>query len=542
MPDVVVIGAGHNGLVAANLLAERGWDVVVLEEQPAPGGATRTAELTLPGFRHDLFSAFYPLTVGSPVMRRLELERHGLRWCRGPLVLAHPASDGTCAVLSPDLDETAASLDAFARGDGDAWRDLYALWERAGDRFLAALLAPFPPVAAGLRLAAALGRDHLLPFARLAVLPVRRLGEERFRGAGGPRLLAGNALHADVSPETAAGGFYGFLLCGVGQQRGFPFPAGGAGAITDALVRRLESLGGAVECGRRVERVQVRGGRAIGVRTADREEVAAGRAVLADVAAPALLLDLVGREHLPPAVVRELGRFQYDNGTVKVDWALDGPIPWAADDARRSPVVHVTESVDELTVHAAELARGLVPSEPFLVLGQYSMGDPTRSPPGKETAWAYAHVPQRIRGDAGPDGIAGRWDERETDAFVARMERLVERLAPGFSDLVLARHVFTPPGMQAADANLVNGALNGGTAQLHQQLVFRPTAGRAGPRTPVARLYLASASAHPGGGVHGACGANAARAALAAERRRRVLAGAGAGAAGAVAAARALRR
>ena len=526
MADAVVIGAGPNGLVAANVLADEGWRVVVLEAEAEPGGAVRTGELTAPGFKHDLFSAFYPLAAASRVIRGLELEAHGLRWRRTPAVVAHPTLDGTCAVLSTDLEETAASLDAFAAGDGDAWRRLYALWERVGRHVVDSLFTPFPPVRAGARLAAALGPADLARFLRFAMLPVRRLAEEEFRGAGGGRLLAGNALHADVTPESAAGGLYGWLLCSLGQQLGYPFPEGGAGELTAALVRRLEARGGSVECDMPVTRVVVRRGRAVAVETAGGREVDASRAVLADVGAPALYLDLVDRGHLPARLLEDVRRFEYDSSTVKVDWALDGPVPWAVPEARRAGTVHVTEGMDALTLHAGELARGLIPERPFLVFGQYGIADPTRAPAGCETAWAYTHVPQRIAGDAAGE-LTGSWNERETEIYVRRIEHEVEALAPGFQDRIRGRHVFTPPALEAANRNLVKGAVNGGTAQLHQQVVFRPMSGLGRAETPVRGLYLASASAHPGGGVHGAPGANAARACLAVERRASTLFGVG---------------
>ena len=521
MPDAVVIGAGPNGLVAANLLADRGWDVVVLEAQAEPGGAVKSAELIEPGFVNDVFSAFYPLAVASPVLRKLDLEAHGLAWRRAPLVLAHPAADGSCPVLSTDLDETAASLDALSPGDGDGWRRLYDRWERSGDALLDCLLSPFPPVRGTLRVLARTRPSELVELARFLAQPVRRLGEEEFTGEGARRLLAGCALHTDVFPESAVGGMVGWLLAVVGQELGWPVPEGGAGRLTDALVSRLKAAGGRVECGSPVTSVVVRGGRAVAVRTAAGDEVDATRAVVADVAAPALYLDLVGAGHLPGRVVRALRRFHWDNGTVKVDWTLDGPIPWAAEPARRAGTVHVAESVDVLTVQATQLQLGLVPDPAFLIVGQQGRADPTRHPEGKEAAWAYTHVPQQVRGDAGDDGITGRWDASDTEAMADRVEATVEALAPGFRALIRGRHVLTPPALEAADANLVGGALNGGTSHLHQQLVFRPVPGLGRSETPVAGLFLGSASAHPGGGVHGACGANAARAAIAADRRRR---------------------
>ena len=517
MPDAIVIGAGPNGLVAANHLADAGWDVLVLEANDEVGGAVRSGELVEPGFTSDLFSAFYPLAVASPAIRPLRLEEHGLRWCRSALACAHPTpGGGHAAIATDDVDATAATCEAYAAGDGDAWRALYRRWEDSGERLLDALLTPFPPVRAAARLAARLGPSGVLPFLRFGVLPVRRLGEEEFGGEGGPLLLAGNALHADFLPESTGSALFGWLLASLAQQVGFPVPEGGAGRLSGAMARRLEARGGRIELGTRVERLVVRRGRAVAVQTVDGRELPATRAVLADVAAPALFLDLVGEEHLPAGLLAGLRRFQWDSGTVKVDWTLDGPIPWEAEPVGEAGTVHVGAGMDELSRQALSLAIGEIPERPFLVLGQYDAIDPTRAPDGKEVAWAYTHVPQRVRVDAGGEGLTGAWDERESAAFADRIETQVERFAPGFRDRIRARHVFDPPTLQGADANLVGGALNGGTAQIHQQLVFRPASGLGRPETPIGGLYLASASAHPGGGVHGACGANAARAALAA--------------------------
>ncbi|MFJ1807032.1 MULTISPECIES: phytoene desaturase family protein [unclassified Streptomyces] len=514
MPDAVVIGAGPNGLVAANLLADAGWSVEVLEEQPEPGGAVRHDRSVDPDFVNDLFSSFYPLAVSSPVLSALRLHEHGLRWSHAPSVLAHPLTDGGCAVLDRRIDVTADSLDAFHAGDGAAWRRLHEVWDQLRPGILDALFTPFPPVRATARLAARLRAAGGLRMARTLVLPVRRMGEEEFRGEGGRLLLAGNALHADLAPEAAGSGGFGWLMSMLGQSYGFPVPAGGSGALTEALVRRLRAGGGTLRCGRRVSRIVVRDGRAVGVRTADGELIAGHRAVLADVSVPALYGALLEPEHLPPQVLADLKRFQWDFATFKVDWALDGKVPWQTEAAHRAGTVHLADGMDELTRFASQIAMHQVPDRPFSLFGQMTTSDPGRSPVGTESAWAYTHVPQLVEGDAGDEGLTGAWDASEQELMADRVERQVERFAPGFRSLIRARRVLAPPTLQSLDANLHGGAINGGTAALHQQLFFRPLPGSGRPETPVRGLFLASAGAHPGGGVHGAPGANAARAAL----------------------------
>jgi phytoene dehydrogenase-like protein len=512
-PDAVVIGAGPNGLVAANLLADAGWDVLVLEAQSEPGGAVRSAEVTAPGFLSDLFSAFYPLGLASPVLQDLRLDQHGLRWRHAPDVLAHPLLDGRAAVLNRDLDRTAGSVEAFAAGDGAAWRRLAAEYERLAPGLIGALFTPFPPVRSGVRLLRELGPSEALRFARFAVTSTRRHGQEQFAGEGGRLLLAGNALHTDLTPGQAGSAVFGWLLAMLGQSVGFPVPEGGANRLTDALVARLRSRGGRLECDARVTGVVVRDRRAVAVRVADGREIDVRRAVLADIPATALYLDLVGADHLPPRLLDDLRRFEWDHATVKVDWALSGPIPWAAGAAGAAGTVHVGGDMDALSRFSQQLELGQVPADPFLLVGQMSVADPSRSPAGAESAWAYTHVPFRPRGDAAGE-LRGDWGEDDRRRFVDRIERQMERFAPGFVDRIVGRHISFPAELEARDGNLVHGAINGGTAAIHQQLVFRPTPGLARPETVIEGLYVASSSAHPGGGVHGACGSNAARAAL----------------------------
>jgi phytoene dehydrogenase-like protein len=521
VPDAVVIGSGPNGLVAANVLADHGWSVEVLETQPEPGGAVRSGELTLPGFVHDRFSSFYPLAAASPAIRDLELERHGLTWRRHPLPVAHPRRDGSVAYIAPELEETIACMDSFAAGDGEGWRALMQRWDQVGEHVLGALFTPMPPIRPALRLAATLRYRGLLDFARFGLLPIRRLADEEFRGDGAARMIAGNALHADFAPEQPGGAIFGWMLSSLAQTVGFPVPQGGSSQLTNAMVARLRSLGGNVRCSTRVASVQVRRGRAAGVVTEAGEAIAARRAVLADVDAPQLYLGLLDRRHVPARVLRAIERFQWDFATFKVDFALDGPIPWLHDDTGRAGTLHIAEGIDALTRAMASIALREIPAQPFLVAGQYARADPTRMPAGREILWSYTHLPRRIEHDAGGEAITGAWSDSERERFADRMTAQVEAVAPGFSARVLARHITTPGEFEAQDENLVGGALNGGTAQLHQELVLRPIPGLGRSETPVAGLYLASASAYPSGGVHGACGANAARTAL---RERGVLA------------------
>ena len=525
--DAVVVGSGPNGLVAANMLVDAGWSVLVLEAQPSIGGAVRSDSDVHPDYVHDTFSSFYPLSAVSPVVRAMRLEEHGLQWSHAPAVVGTPFADGAWGLLHRDRDETAAGLDALAPGDGDAWLRTCETWDRIGDSLVGALLSPMPPVRHGLGAAVRLPRVGGLGFVRSALTPARTFADELFTGQAAKMLVVGNAGHADIPMDAPGSGLFGWLLCMLGQTVGFPVPVGGAGALSAAMESRFRSLGGEVRTGTRVTRVRVRDGRARAVVTEHGDEVKVGRAVLADVSAPALYGGLVDWADLPAKLQARMSRFEWDPGTVKVDWALDGPVPWSTPPDAAPGTVHVAETVEEVALAGAQINAGAVPADPFLLVGQMAAADPTRAPAGHESLWAYTHVPHRTTTDAGADSstgpVRGTWDHDDRERFADRMQARLERYAPALADRVVARRVLGPRELEERDENLVGGALNGGTASLHQQLVLRPVPGTGRAETPVRGLYLASASAHPGGGVHGACGANAARAALGHARLGRLL-------------------
>lgn len=501
--DAVVIGAGPNGLVAANLLADAGWNVLVAEATAEPGGAVRSAQITAEGFDTDLCSAFYPMAAASPVFTGLELHRYDLRWRHARDVPAHIFPDDEVAVLSRNVERTAASVARFAADDAQAWHDELALWQRIGEPLLEALLSPFPPVRGTASLLRRITAGETLRLLRRFLLPARRFGHETFSGEGARMLLAGNAVHSDLGPDDAAGALFGWLLTMLGRTVGFPVPEGGAIRITEALVRRLTDRGGTVECDREITRILVRDGRGVGVRDAHGEQIRVTRAVLADVPAPTLYRRLIGEEHLPARLIHDLQHFEWDDGTVKVDWALSGPIPWSNPIASGAGTVHLGVDMNALAVYHTQLRNGVLPERPFVLMGQMTTTDPSRSPPGTEAVWAYTHVPRDLD-----------WSADRRERFADTIQAVVERHAPGFTARIVGRAIQSPADLEQHDPGLVGGAINQGTTALHQQLFFRPTPGPGRADTPIDRVFLAGASAHPGGAVHGAPGANAARAAL----------------------------
>lgn len=501
--DAIVVGAGPNGLVGAATLARHGWRVLVLEAKSRPGGALYSEVLTLPGFLHDVGAAFFPFADDSPAFRHLDLKGAGLQFQNAPFESCHPAPDGSCAAISRDIDRSVISFGL----DGRSWRRL-AEWQRAmGDRLAATLLAPLPALGPAWRL----GIANLLKMGAYGLNSSGSWARGYFQTEAARRVIPALALHVDLSPQDFTGAGLGLVLALLAAGSGFRVPVGGAKSIAQALIHRLEEHGGRIRLNCRVSEVLVRSRKVVAVRSEAGHEIPVRHAVLADVGAPALFLKLLAGRWVPSWLQRSMRRFRYGWGTFKMDWALSGPVPWSAVEARESAVVHAGDSIDDLTSFTREVRSGLLPSNPYLVIGQQSLVDPSRAPPGGQTLWAYSHVPSRKDGG---------WIQYR-ESFADRIEQRIEGLAPGFRSLIRARAIHSPADLESMDENLVGGDLGGGSAGWSQQLFFRPAFPCFRYRTPVRGLYLASASAHPGAGVHGACGFNAARMAIRDRERAR---------------------
>ena len=465
--DAIVVGSGPNGLAAAVTLAQAGRSVLVREAEETIGGGTRSSELTLPGFVHDVCSAVHPLAAASPFFRSLPLAEHGLELVHPDAPLAHPLDDGTAAMLERSVDATAAGLGPDEDGYRRVFEPLAADWERLEETLLGPLVRlPRHPVA-------------LARFGLHAIRSARGAGESLFRGERARALFAGCSGHALLPADKAASAGVGFVLLVLGHAVGWPVVRGGSQRLAEALASYLRSLGGDVET-------------AAPVRSLD--ELPRTRAVLCDVT-PRQLLRL-GGDRLPARYRRRLERYRYGPGAFKVDYALDGPVPWAAPETARAATVHLGGTADEVAASEREAWEGRHPERPFVLLAQQSLFDETRAPSGRHTVWAYCHV---------PNGSAFDMTER--------IERQIERFAPGFRERVLARSVLPPADLERHNANMIGGDVNGGAQDLRQLLV-RPAPRLVPYSTPAPGVFICSASTPPGGGVHGMCGHLAARAAL----------------------------
>lgn len=464
--NAVVIGAGPNGLAAAIVLAEAGHSVLLVEANHTLGGGCRTTELTLPGFLHDTCSAIHPLAAASPIFRRLPLAAHGLEWIQPPNALAHPFDDGTAAILTRSVDETAASLG----DDAAAYAALFAPLVKDFDILRDQLLGPF-------RLP-----RHPIALARFGIHALRSsnsLARARFEGPRARAFFAGLAAHSILDLSQTATAAFGLVLGLFGHAVGWPIPAGGSQSIANALAAHFRSLGGTIQTGTAVTSLTVAEG-------AD--------AVLFDVS-PRQLVDIAG-DQLPSWYRRQLGRYRYGPGVFKVDWALDGPVPWTAPECTKAGTIHLGGTMEEIAKSEHEVLSGSHPDFPYVIVAQQSLFDRTRSPDGKHTLWAYCHVPNGSTVD-----------------MTCPIEAQIERFAPGFRERILKRSVMDTAALAAGNANYIGGDVNGGMQDL-RQLFTRPVPRLDPYATPNRRLFLCSASTPPGGGVHGMSGYYAAQSAL----------------------------
>ena len=463
--DAVVVGSGPNGLAAAIVVAQAGRTVVVFEAEPEIGGGVRSAELTLPGFVHDVCSAVHPFAIASPFFRTLPLASYGLEWIEPPAMVGHPFDDGRCSLIYRSVEQTAAELDEDRRAYINLIGTLVDAWPRIEMSVLAPLTWPAHPIA-------------LARFGLQALRSAVRVACGRFAGARARASFAGVAAHGLLPLDHRPSAAFGLVLNVLAHTVGWAIPRGGAQQLTNALAAHLKSLGGEIVTGTPVRSV---------------DELPAARAILCDLS-PKPLLRIAGHR-FPSGYRRKLERYRYGMGSFKVDWALDAPIPWRAEGCARAGTIHIGGTIEEIAHSERDAWQGRITNRPFVLLAQPSRFDSSRAPNGRHTAWAYCHVPHGSDVD-----------------MLSRIEQQIERFAPGFSQRILARSVQGPADLERHNANLVGGDIGAGVTDL-RQLFTRPT-WRA-HATPVRGLYICSASTPPGVGVHGMCGYFAAQRALA---------------------------
>ena len=465
--DAVVAGSGPNGLAAAITLARAAYSVLVLEANSTIGGGARSAELTLPGFVHDVCSAVHPLAAGSPFFKTLPLERFGLTWIQPEIPLAHPLDDGTAACLHRDVDLTADSLSADARAYRRLMKPLARDWEKLATEFLQPMLhLPRHPIA-------------LARFGIPGLCPSTLLAKSLFKREPARALFTGIAAHSFLPLEAPVSSAFALVLGTAGHAVGWPIPSGGSQTIANALADYLAKLGGKIEINHCVENL---------------DDLPKSRAVLLDVS-PWQFVRIAGSK-LPARYRRGLENFRHAPGIFKTDYALSAPLPWRAEACKCAGTIHLGGTLDEIAHVERQVARGEIPERPFMLVAQQSLFDETRAPRGQHTLWAYCHVPFGCKVDVS-----------------ARMEAQIERFAPGFRDCILARHALNAVDLEKSNSNLAGGDISGGATNF-AQLIARPILSPTPYRTPLPGVYLCSASTPPGGGVHGMCGYHAARAAL----------------------------
>jgi phytoene dehydrogenase-like protein len=463
--DAIVIGSGPNGLAAAITLARAGRSVCIYEANETIGGGARSTELTLPGFIHDLCSAVHPLTVSSSFFRSLPLNEHGLEFIHPTVPLAHPLDDGSAVILSRSVQETSENLGSDSANYRKLIAPLVDDWDVLNSELLGPLHWPRHPIS-------------MMRFGRHALASAQGLAGRHFKSTRARALFAGLAAHSMLPLERIPSAAFGLVLGITGHAVGWPSPRGGAQKITNALASYLSSLGGEILTGSRVESI---------------DELPPARTIMCDIT-PRQLLNISG-DRLPSTYKRKLESYRYGPAAFKIDWALAGPIPWTAKECTGAGTVHLGGTLEEIADSELAAWQGRHAERPFVLLSQASVFDPSRAPQGKHTGWAYCHVPNGSKFD-----------------MTERIEDQIERFAPGFREIVLARHVMSPVELERRNANLVGGDINGGVQDI-RQMFTRPTFRMYS--TPVKGLYLCSSSTPPGGGVHGLCGYFAAQRALA---------------------------
>ena len=464
--DAVVVGSGPNGLAAAITIAEEGRSVIVLEAKETIGGGTRTEELTLPGFRHDVCSAIHPLALSSPFFQSLNLQHYGLEWIQPPVPLAHPLDDGPAVLLQRSLEETGRGLE----NDADAYRKLIGPFIRDWDKLVPELLKPLGIPRRPL---------PLLRFGPKAMSSAEDLARSWFGGVRAQALFAGNSAHAIFPLQHPSNAGFGLMLCMSAHAVGWPIARGGSRAIAEALAAYLISLGGKIQVGSPVSSIS---------------DLPRARAILFDIT-PRQLAGIAG-SMLPSDYLDRLDHHRYGSGVFKVDWALKGAIPWSDPSCLKAGTLHLGGTLEEIAASELGVWEGKLQERPFVLLSQPSLFDSTRAPAGFQTAWAYCHVPNGCTVD-----------------MTKRIEAQVERFAPGFRDCIAAKHTMSPAQMEAYNANYVGGDITGGV-QSFRELFLRPLGRWKAYATPARGLYLCSSSMPPGGGVHGMCGHLAAKLAL----------------------------
>ncbi|MDX5345978.1 MAG: NAD(P)/FAD-dependent oxidoreductase [Hymenobacteraceae bacterium] len=464
--DAVVVGSGPNGLAAAITLQEAGLEVLLVEAKETVGGGMRTAELTLPGFRHDICSAIHPLAANSPYFKTLPLHQHGLEYIYPPVAAAHPTDDGTAALLLNSIEETAARLGSDKQAYLNLFNPIVKNWPDIAPDLLGPLHFPKHPL-------------KMAGFGLKVLLPADKLADIQFKTKAARALWAGMAAHSIQPLSNLTTSAIGLVLMAQGHLHGWPMPKGGSQAIADALVAYFISLGGKVETGTYVKSLQ---------------QLPTAHAVLFDVT-PRQLLQIAG--HKFSSVYKwQLEKYRYGMGVFKVDWALDAPIPFTAAECLQAGTVHIGNTLEEIAQSEKLTARGKLPKKPFVLLAQQSLFDSSRAPAGKHIAWAYCHVPNGSEAD-----------------MTTAIENQVERFAPGFRDCIIGRHTMTTLQMEAYNMNYIGGDINGGIIDIGQ-LFTRPALRFSPYRTSAKGIYICSSSTPPGGGVHGMCGFHATKRAL----------------------------